>query len=574
MHESATVNRRAGGRGLRLGWLAVAAAGWFAVVNAASVETTVYINEYFEVRDHDQPVKYVFQGDTRVARIVGSLSSPSRTQRLRLSPGWNLCSTAVDLPDGLAQLTNAQPPVVSSESVVQWNPATQSWLPLTSHQPLAAGTVLWIHATAHAALALTGAYADPSDRVAPAGGAFIPAAGLEAATLAVPGSDAAVWQHDGIQQDWALETGSLPNPEAAASPILAPGTAAFVDSSTPFPLDAPDPSLRIRYDHPDHLGSSSVVTDADGALVEEVAYFPFGVERIAHQPRGVAEDYGFAAKERDRESGLHYFEARYLAGTLARFASVDPKYARLDGLTPEDMLSFLSSPRDLNPYQYGMNNPLRFNDPTGLDKKEVVSTGNDVLGVGAGAMEEYALWTSRKAMEGGAGVASKVTAGVSVAMKTYDFVKNPNAATGGQLANESAKTLVGIVAPPVGLIWSVLDLTGYGPSAILDSTEKSIQANRAATKAYKETTALLKQTAETYGEAVAKMTPRIREIDAKLQHLVRETNKLNAQSRAALKGETRSLKELNDAIAKQERINRATKAELRRQEARLRRAQE
>jgi hypothetical protein len=36
-------------------------------------ETTIYVNKYFEVREHDQPVKYIFKGDTRVARVIVSL---------------------------------------------------------------------------------------------------------------------------------------------------------------------------------------------------------------------------------------------------------------------------------------------------------------------------------------------------------------------------------------------------------------------------------------------------------------------------------------------------------------------
>src|SRR5688500_5295595 len=63
--------------------------------SALTAETTLYVNKYFEVRDHDQPVKYVFSGDTRVARVSGSLSTNTRIQRLRLHSGWNLCSVAV-----------------------------------------------------------------------------------------------------------------------------------------------------------------------------------------------------------------------------------------------------------------------------------------------------------------------------------------------------------------------------------------------------------------------------------------------------------------------------------------------
>ena len=40
--------------------------------------------KHFEVRDHDQPTKYVFNGASRVAATTGSLSTNTRIQRLRL----------------------------------------------------------------------------------------------------------------------------------------------------------------------------------------------------------------------------------------------------------------------------------------------------------------------------------------------------------------------------------------------------------------------------------------------------------------------------------------------------------
>ena len=54
-----------------------------------------YPSKDFEIREHDQPTKYVFNNETRVATITGSLSTNTRIQRLRLYPGWNLCSVAV-----------------------------------------------------------------------------------------------------------------------------------------------------------------------------------------------------------------------------------------------------------------------------------------------------------------------------------------------------------------------------------------------------------------------------------------------------------------------------------------------
>ena len=72
--------------------------------------TTIYIDKYFEVRNHDQPTKYVWNSATRVARITGTLSSNERIQRIRLYPGWNLISLAVEVKDALRQLGSPPPP--------------------------------------------------------------------------------------------------------------------------------------------------------------------------------------------------------------------------------------------------------------------------------------------------------------------------------------------------------------------------------------------------------------------------------------------------------------------------------
>jgi RHS repeat-associated protein len=60
-------------------------------------------------------------------------------------------------------------------------------------------------------------------------------------------------------------------------------------------------------------------------------------------------------KERDTESGLDNFEARYLGSSLGRFMSPDP------------MGGHLENPQSLNRYAYVLNNPLSLTDPTGLD---------------------------------------------------------------------------------------------------------------------------------------------------------------------------------------------------------------
>jgi RHS repeat-associated protein len=63
-------------------------------------------------------------------------------------------------------------------------------------------------------------------------------------------------------------------------------------------------------------------------------------------------------KERDTESGLDYFVARYYGSNMGRFMSPDPLMA-----TPQRLLD----PQEWNMYGYARNNPLSITDPTGLD---------------------------------------------------------------------------------------------------------------------------------------------------------------------------------------------------------------
>ena len=80
----------------------------------------------------------------------------------------------------------------------------------------------------------------------------------------------------------------------------------------------------LIYYHADHLGSSTVLTDARGAVIEERSYYPFGMERQAILKRGQRSPYGFSQKEVDSETGLTYFETRYFSSAWARFLRTDP----------------------------------------------------------------------------------------------------------------------------------------------------------------------------------------------------------------------------------------------------------
>ncbi len=337
---------------------------------ALSAGTTLYVNRSFEVRDHDQPVKYVFSGATRIASTTGSLSSRARLQRLRLYSGWNLVSLAVIATNGIGQLTRS---VLHStgganegiEAVYRWDSASRSYVRVEFGETLAAGSVLWIEATTNLAAAVVGGYMDPVRRTVNPGGDYLAATGLEVWSIDLP-PDFSASMYDAGTRRWREWFGGELALAPDSPPILAPGQAVFVNSETAADLEIPDPDLRIQYFHLDHLGSSSVVTDAAGVLVEETAFYPFGAPRQEIQPRQSHQPYQFAQKERDQETGLHYFEERFLASRLARFSRADPKYLNPDLLTQEELGTFLSNPQRLNLYAYALNNPLNFADPTGL----------------------------------------------------------------------------------------------------------------------------------------------------------------------------------------------------------------
>lgn len=62
-----------------------------------------------------------------------------------------------------------------------------------------------------------------------------------------------------------------------------------------------------------------------------------------------------SGKERNPETGLDYFGAKYMSAAQGRFTGPDPE------IIPSD----LTNPQAWNKYAYGLNNPLRFIDPDG-----------------------------------------------------------------------------------------------------------------------------------------------------------------------------------------------------------------
>lgn len=112
----------------------------------------------------------------------------------------------------------------------------------------------------------------------------------------------------------------------------------------------------IRYQYANHIGSAVLETDEDGEIISYEEYHPYGTTAYRSARPGFdisLKRFRFSGKERDEETGLYYFGARYYAPWLGRWTSSDP--AGFAG--------------GLNLYRYCSNNPVMFHDPNGMQDR-------------------------------------------------------------------------------------------------------------------------------------------------------------------------------------------------------------
>jgi RHS repeat-associated protein len=110
------------------------------------------------------------------------------------------------------------------------------------------------------------------------------------------------------------------------------------------------------------VGKHAGLTNGSGTVVARHDYVPFG-EELFTTNRTSAFNYTtddvaqkFTGKERDAETGLDYFGARYMSSAQGRFTSPDPLLSS----------AHIAAPQSWNRYAYALNNPIRFTDPFGL----------------------------------------------------------------------------------------------------------------------------------------------------------------------------------------------------------------
>ena len=111
--------------------------------------------------------------------------------------------------------------------------------------------------------------------------------------------------------------------------------------------------VTIRYQYDNHLGSASLELDEFANIISYEEYHPFGTSSYrlgTNEAEVQLKRYRYVGKERDEETGLYYFGARYYAGWMGRWISVDPLKEKYLNLTP---------------YNYCAGNPVKFVDTDG-----------------------------------------------------------------------------------------------------------------------------------------------------------------------------------------------------------------
>ena len=137
----------------------------------------------------------------------------------------------------------------------------------------------------------------------------------------------------------------------------------------------------LSYVHSDHLGSTSVLTDAAGHEVAgtRLKYYPFGAPRpdsatAAHNVFATEyTDATFTGQRRDVGTGLYFYGARYYDSAIGRFIQADT-------IVPQP-----GNPQALNRYSYVGNSPVCGTDPDGHCWPVCTALIGGAIGAGIGA---------------------------------------------------------------------------------------------------------------------------------------------------------------------------------------------
>lgn len=131
----------------------------------------------------------------------------------------------------------------------------------------------------------------------------------------------------------------------------------------------------IQYHLEDLLGSSVMLLKDNGADINKEEYYPFGETSFGSYAE---KRYKYCGKERDKESGLYYYGARYYSAWICKFVGVDP---------------LAKNYPFYGPYDYAGNKPVNKIDIDGMQEegKEpfVASTQTEAIDADGNVVSTY-----------------------------------------------------------------------------------------------------------------------------------------------------------------------------------------
>jgi RHS repeat-associated protein len=232
----------------------------------------------------------------------------------------------------------------------------------------------------------------------------------------------------------------------------------------------------VHYYFSDHLGTHAVVENAAGTACEQdIDYYPYGGEQNDYCATPVAQNYKFNGKERDTESGLDMFGARYYGSSLGRFMT--PDWAAKPVNVP---YAHFGNPQSLNLYSYVQNNPTTVGDPDGhccwdeivnwfssshsASGSAGVDAGHSVDKAGPVTINSKALYAdaSGSASYGSGGVKASAQAGVGVVSEK---------ATEGSIGTTSIKATSGDAEAHAGVSLTGVNAGAGANADVLSATQ-------------------------------------------------------------------------------------------------------
>ncbi len=157
-------------------------------------------------------------------------------------------------------------------------------------------------------------------------------------------------------QKTTYATGYMPGPatDYCGSFVYSDGNLQFVQHAEGRLVPRENGGFDYQYYLKDHLGNTRVTLSQNGTVLQKDAYYPFGmnIAGLSYSDASPENKYKYNGKELQDDFGLNWYDygARFYDPSVGRWYVVDPMAH----------LYF-----NWSPYNYTLNNPIRFIDPDG-----------------------------------------------------------------------------------------------------------------------------------------------------------------------------------------------------------------